>query len=353
MNGNIPLQDIRSLNEEQLSEWVVALNEKKFRVKQIFEHLWKHNTASFDEMNNLPLSLRDALKKDFSFHKLSIIDKQTSKDGSLKYAFQLSDNQIIETVLIPSNRRSTVCVSSQVGCGLACQFCATAHLGYKRNLQAYEMFEQIFIANEESKLLFGYPITNIVWMGMGEPLLNYEHVVACIHYVSSPKGLGMSKSRITLSTSGITEGIRRLADDDIKIHLALSLHSAHNEQRSTLMPINKTKPLSEVANALMYYHQKTKLRISIEYLLLESVNDSLEHARMLARFCKQFPVKINLIEYNTHPYSNFKPSNTKQTIAFMDYLKSKNLIVTLRQSKGKDIAAACGQLANQTGMDSK
>jgi len=341
------MNDIRTQNMEQLSNWLVAHFEKSFRAKQISEWLWKKNAASFDDMMNLPLALREAMKQDFSLYKLNIIEKQLSTDGSIKYAFQLADGNIIETVLIPSRNRSTVCVSSQVGCGLACLFCATANLGFTRNLYAYEMYEQVFIANEESKLHFGHPITNLVWMGMGEPLLNYDNVMKAIEYVSTSAGLGMSKDRITLSTCGIADGIRRLADDNVKIHLALSLHTADNSQRTELMPINKTNSISLISDALAYYFQKTESRISIEYLLLDKTNDSVEHARMLAIFCKRFPVKINLIEYNPHPYAKFKDSEKQRVKAFVDFLESKNILVNLRLSKGKDIAAACGQLANE------
>ena len=341
------MNDIRTLNHEQLSAWVVAHFEKPFRVKQLTEWLWKSNVASFDEMVNLPLSFRQALKHEFSLNKLIINDKQISSDGSIKYGFRLADGNIIESVLIPSVNRTTVCVSSQVGCGLACRFCATANLGFKRNLFAFEMYEQVFIANEESKQHFGHPITNIVWMGMGEPLLNYDNVIQAIEYISSSKGLGMSKDRITLSSCGIVEGIRRLADENNKIHLAISLHTADNVQRTEIMPINKTNSLLDISDALAYYYQRTGMRISIEYLLLNNVNDGLEDAQKLAIFCKKFPVKINIIEYNPHPYSDYKSSDKKCIKMFIDFLESKNIIVNLRLSKGKDIAAACGQLANE------
>lgn len=347
MKENTSLKDIRTLNDEQLSTWVVAHFEKAFRAKQISEWLWKKNADSFDAMENLPLLLRQDLQKEFTLNKLVLRERQQSTDGSIKYGFELADGKMIESVLIPSSTRTTVCVSSQVGCGLGCLFCATAKLGFQRNLHAYEMYEQIFIANEESKKHFGHPINNIVWMGMGEPLLNYENVMKAVDYVSSAKGLAMSKSRITLSTSGIVEGIRRLADDGVKVNLAVSLHTIDNIQRTELMPINKTDSLSQISDALAYYNEKIGLRISIEYLLLDNVNDSPEHARKLAAFCKRFPVKINLIEYNPHSYAPYK-SSTKQRVAlFTDYLESKNMIVNLRLSKGKDIAAACGLLANE------
>lgn len=345
--GSTPLIDIRTLNNEQLSTWVVAHFEKAFRAKQISEWLWKKNVASFDEMTNLPHNLIHTLKEEFVLQKIHIGEKQISRDGSIKYAMQLTDKHWIEMVLIPSMKRSTVCVSSQVGCGLSCSFCATAQLGFTRNLTAYEMYEQVFTANRESLEQFGHPISNIVWMGMGEPLLNYENVVQAIDYITTAKGMGLSKDRITLSTCGIAKGIRQLADDTIKVHLAISLHSAHPEQRSDLMPINKTNSLSELSDALAYYYQKTNLRITIEYLLLNGVNDSMEHARLLAGFCKRFPVKINIIEYNPHPYATFTTTSKQQQSLFIDFLKNKNLVVNLRQSKGKDIAAACGQLANR------
>ncbi|MDD3692034.1 MAG: 23S rRNA (adenine(2503)-C(2))-methyltransferase RlmN [Bacteroidales bacterium] len=345
--GNIPLLDISTFNDEQLSVWVVAHFEKAFRAKQISEWLWKKNVSSFDEMSNLPSGFIQTLKEHFYIPKIKIAEKQVSSDGSIKYAVQLHDKHWIEMVLIPAKKRSTVCVSSQVGCGLNCRFCATAHVGFSRNLTAYEMYEQVFRANQESMVHFGHPISNIVWMGMGEPLLNYENVMQAIDYITTAKGMGMSKDRITLSSCGIVKGIRQLADDKSKVHLAISLHSAHLEQRSDIMPINKSNPLPALSNALVYYYQKTNQRITIEYLLLNGENDSLEHARLLAIFCKRFPVKINIIEYNPHPYAVFSATNKQQQALFIDYLKNKNLVVNLRLSKGKDIAAACGQLAKK------
>jgi 23S rRNA (adenine2503-C2)-methyltransferase len=264
----------------------------------------------------------------------------------MKFLFRLFDDVLIEGVLIPSQGRVTACLSSQAGCALKCSFCATGTLGFTRQLRFWEIIDQYTLMNRRALEVFDTHISNIVLMGMGEPLLNYEPVCKAIEIMTSPDGNGLSPSRITLSTVGIVEGIRKLADNGFKANLAVSLHIADNEKRSQLIPVNKTNSVHELQDALRYYVEKTNQRITIEYVLLHKINDSLEDAEKLCRFCKAFPVKINIIEYNATCIS-LSPALHEAKTAFIAYLESKNLIVNVRQSRGKDIAAACGQLVGK------
>jgi len=339
--------DIRETSSGQLLEFLQQNNEKPFRAKQLHDWLWKKNVSSFDEMINLPKTLQEKLKNHFTF-KLTLIDKEVvSSDKTLKFLFSLFDDVKIEGVLIPSQGRVTACLSTQAGCPLKCVFCATGKLGFIRNLYFWEIIDQFVLMNRRALEVFGIPISNIVLMGMGEPLLNYDNVFKAVEILTSPNGNALSPSRITLSTVGITAGIRRLADDGFKANLAVSLHCADNLKRSVLIPVNQSNTVQELQDALRYYVEKTNQRITIEYVLLQNVNDSLEGADKLCRFCKAFPVKINIIEYND-TVSVYKPSTPERKAAFTNYLESKNLIVNVRQSRGKDIAAACGQLAGKT-----
>jgi len=335
--------DIRETPSKKLIEFLQQHNEKSFRAKQLHDWLWKKNVTSFEEMINIPKNLQEKLKENFSFLQTKIAKEVVSVDKTIKFLFSLFDAEQIEGVLIPSQGRVTACVSSQVGCPLKCTFCATGTLGFKRQLHFWEIIDQYVLMNRRAMETFGTPISNIVFMGMGEPLLNYDNVLKSIEILTSPDGNGCSPSRITLSTVGILAGIRKLADDGFKANLAVSLHVADNFKRSALIPVNQTHSLQELQDALRYYVEKTNQRITIEYLLLHNVNDSLEDAEKLCRFCKAFPVKINIIEYNATD-AKFQPSTPEKKAAFIAYLESKNLIVNVRQSKGKDIAAACGQL---------
>ena len=339
-------QDIRKLSLEQLTEWLQTHHEKAFRAKQIHQWLWTKGARSFDEMTNLSLPLRQLLQANFHIHSLSVADAQKSSDGTIKFAFELHDGSIVEGVMIPAPGRMTACISSQVGCNVGCAFCATGKLGFKRNLSPGEIFDQVveisrWAERAESRL------TNIVLMGMGEPLLNYDNVIRAIERITDPNGWGMSPRRITLSTSGIVRKIKQLADEQVRFNLAISLHAANDQKRSDIMRINDTFPLPELGEALVYFHQKTGSRVTFEYLLLNGINDGIDDARQLAQYCKQLPVKINLIEYNATDDPRFGKSTEARTRAFVDFLESRNLIVNLRRSKGEDIDAACGQLANK------
>ena len=339
-------KNIREVSPEEMAAFLSVNGEKVFRAKQIEEWIWQKGVQDFEEMTNLPKSSRELLKATYYFDKLLPDCIQTASDGTTKTAWLLNDGNRIESVLIPGNEKYTVCVSSQAGCQLGCRFCATGTLGFKRNLTVGEIVDQVFHARKEAECRSS-SLSNIVFMGMGEPLLNYDHVLSAIQRITSEKGLGMSPSRITVSTAGIPAKIRQLADDRVRFNLAVSLHSAKENVRSQLMPVNRAYPLAELAASLIYFVEKTGTRPTFEYLLLHHINDSLEDARALTDYCKQFPVKINIIEYNPVEGSEFRHSPDKQRDAFVQFLENRNMVVHIRKSKGKDIDAACGQLANK------
>jgi 23S rRNA (adenine2503-C2)-methyltransferase len=337
------------LSLPELKEWCKSEHQPQFRSLQIYDWLWKKGVRSFDAMTDLPAELRNTLNKGFALTPLILKDKLISQDGTAKYSFLLPDGKIIESVIIPAESRTTACISTQAGCPLACRFCATGELGFARDLTAAEIFDQFMMLNGESITIFGHPLDNIVYMGMGEPLLNYAQTLGSIAHLTDQKhGPGISPQRITVSTAGITDKIRRLGDDRAKIQLAVSLHTANQEKRAELMPVAKKHTLAELSESLKYYHGLTKSRITIEYLLLSEVNDGIKDARELASFCLDFPVKINIIEYNEVKGIHFKRASAESTNAFRKFLEDRNLIVNMRQSRGQDIFAACGQLAGKT-----
>lgn len=339
--------DIKQQSIEHLESFLLENGEKKFRAKQIYEWIWKKNANSFDDMTNISINTRQLLKDNFSFQQIQLKTQQSSSDGTIKFGFELHDGQMAEGVLIPSGNRTTACISSQAGCNVGCKFCATAKLGFIRNLTAAEIYEQVFVINEHSESIYGHKLTNIVYMGMGEPLLNYSNVLQSIDLITTDKGLEMSPRRITLSTSGIAKGIRKLADDQIKFNLALSLHAATDKKRSDLMPVNDVNDLQDIIEAISYFVQKTNTRPTFEYLMLGGFNDTLDDAKALAKFCRNFPSKVNLIEYNPVEGDNYKKSKAEDINTFVAFLESKNMVVNVRRSRGKDIDAACGQLANK------
>jgi 23S rRNA (adenine2503-C2)-methyltransferase len=338
------MQEIQQLSLEEIQQFVQSKGEPSFRAKQIGEWLWKKNVSDFSAMSNLSAKLRTELAQSFSLYKLQIVDEQISKDKSSKLALKLCDEQIIEMVFIPAKQRVTVCISSQAGCPLGCAFCATAAMGFARNLPAYEIYQQVSLAYQLAQERYKVRLSNIVIMGMGEPLLNFDAVSQAIRIITSPQGLEMSPSRITLSTVGIPDGIKRLADSNLNVQLAVSLHSADQRIRQELMPIAKTHSLQELSQAIQYYHRNTQQRITLEYLLLDDINDQVRDAEKLAVFCRPFPVKINLIEYNPNPFATYRQSTEERLADFVACLESKNMLVQVRRSRGKDIAAACGQL---------
>jgi len=340
-------QNIRNLSLPDLQNYLESISEKKFRAKQIFEWLWKKNVSNFEEMSNLSFSLRKSLKNDFFIDHILLSDQQVSKDGTVKCAFSIGESQIVEGVMIPTTTRSTACISSQVGCSLACTFCATGRLKLLRNLTPGEIVDQVVYLNQLSIENQQRPLTNIVYMGMGEPLLNYKNVLRSTEILCSPDGLGISPRRITVSTAGIVKMIRKLGDDQVRFNLALSLHAANDTKRNKIMEINESNNLAELSHALRYFHEKTGSRITFEYIIFKDFNDQPEDAYELAIFAKCVPCKINIIEYNLIDDGEFQQATAEKVKAFASILEAKNMIVNVRRSRGKDIDAACGQLANK------
>ncbi len=339
--------NIRNFSFEELKASMEVLGEKSFRSKQVYEWLWKKNAASFEEMTNLGKELRAKLEEHYYIDHIQLDDQQISSDKTIKCAFSVEENKVVEGVLIPTTSRTTACISSQVGCSLACTFCATGRLKLMRNLTAGEIVDQVVYLKDQAENRYKTPLTNIVYMGMGEPLLNYKNVLRSVEMITSEDGLGMSPKRITVSTAGIAKMIRKLGDDEVKFNLALSLHAANDKKRSQIMEINDTNNLAELADALRYFHQKTESRVTFEYIIFKDFNDKIEDAQELAEFAKCVPCKINIIEYNPIDDSEFQQADRANVDNFASYLESKNLVVNVRRSRGKDIDAACGQLANK------
>lgn len=340
-------QDILILSLDEIKNFLTKQGEKAFRAKQIYEWLWKKPVNDFDSMTNLSKDLRSLLKEKFTIQAVEIDNTQISKDKTIKLAFRLFDKSLVEGVLIPTDNRSTACISTQVGCNLGCEFCATGKMGLKRNLSVGEIFHQVVEIMKLAKEKYNLSLTNIVLMGMGEPLLNYDNVLKSMEMVSSSDGLAMSPQRITLSTVGLPRMIKKLADDNVKFNLAVSLHSANNKKRNEFMPVNRRNSLEELSEAIIYFNQKTGQRVTFEYLLMDGINDSVNDAKELAEYCKSFPVKINVIEYNSTNDKRFKRSSNEAFDQFVSFLKGRNMIVNVRRSRGMDIDAACGQLAGK------
>ncbi len=341
-------RDIRKLKQEELKEYFVQLGEKPFRAQQVYEWLWNKSAKSFDQMTNLSNGLRDLLKEHFVINHIKVDHMQRSADGTIKNAVTLYDGMVVESVLIPTEKRITACVSSQVGCSLACKFCATARLKRQRNLTPDEIYDQVVAIKEQAELFFNRPLTNIVFMGMGEPLLNYANVVSAIDKITSQKGLNMASRRITVSTVGVAKMIEKMADDNVKFNLAVSLHAAIDKTRSSIMPINDTNSLKELGDALKYWYEKTGRKVTYEYVVWKGINDNEEHARALLKFCKIIPSKVNLIEYNPIDDGEFQQASEESLNMYMEILESQGITTRIRKSRGKDIDAACGQLANKT-----
>jgi 23S rRNA (adenine2503-C2)-methyltransferase len=342
-------KNIRTLTPEELKDLFAKWGEKNFRVQQTLDWIWKKGARSFDEMTNLSAPLREKLKETFDFPSLTVDVTQKSSDGTMKVRFKTFDNFFVEGVLIPAPEieRLTVCVSSQVGCSLTCAFCATGKMKRERNLNFDEIFDQVTVINKLSLEQFGRPLTNIVFMGMGEPLLNYQQVNKAIERITSPDSLNMSPRRITVSTAGIAKMIRKLGEDKVKFRLALSLHAPNDLKRSKIMPINEQNNLAALVEAMEYYYGQTKNRISFEYILFDNFNDSVDDAKQILKLLRRVPSKLNIIEYNPVDGTGFTKASEQRLNAFIQYLSDNNVTVTVRRSKGKDIDAACGQLANK------
>ena len=340
-------KDIRKLGLPELKDYVSETGLPVFRAKQIWEWIWVKSAHTFEEMSNLSLLMRAQLAKDFDILPISVQTDQKSNDGTIKLAFALHDKSLVEGVLIPAEDRMTACVSSQVGCSLSCKFCATGYMDRKRNLDPAEIYDQVVEIDKQAKRHFDVPLSNIVFMGMGEPLLNYKNVLQSIERITATDGLNMSPKRITVSTAGIAKMIIKLADDQVKFNLALSLHAANDVKRNQIMPINETNTLKVLKEALLYFYQKTGNQITFEYIVFDNFNDRIEDAEELWHFAKSIPSKINIIEYNPIAEAQYQNTTADKLEQFADFLKSKKLTVNIRRSRGKDIDAACGQLANK------
>lgn len=341
-------RDIRKLKLDELKDFFVSKGDKAFRAQQVYDWLWIKAAKDFDQMTNISLDTREMLKENFVINHIKVDRMQRSEDGTIKNAVMLFDGLVVESVLIPTEKRITACVSSQVGCSLACKFCATAKLKRQRNLSPDEIYDQVVAIKEQAELFFGRPLTNIVFMGMGEPLLNYANVTTAIEKITNQKGLGMASKRITVSTVGVAKMIRKMADDEVKFNLAVSLHSAINKTRSSIMPINDTNSLEELGDALKYWYQKTKKKVTYEYVVWKGINDTTEAAEALLKFAKIIPSKVNLIEYNPIDDGEFQQASESTLNMYMDLLERNGITTRIRKSRGKDIDAACGQLANKS-----
>ena len=340
--------DIRSLSKDQLRDFFVNKNDMPFRGNQVYEWLWRKGAHTFEDMTNISKETRLMLENNFVINHIKVDQMQKSKDGTIKNAIKLHDGLIVESVLIPTENRTTACVSSQVGCSLDCNFCATARLKKMRNLNPDEIVDQVVAIDRQSRLYRDRKLSNIVFMGMGEPLLNYKNVLLAIEKITSEEGLGMSPKRITLSTVGLPKMIKKLADDNVKFNLAVSLHSAIDEIRSKMMPINERSNLDDLLDALQHWYSKTKSRVTFEYVVWKNINDKQKDATALAEYCKKIPSKVNLIEYNAIDDGEFQQAPKRAIDDYVSVLEMNDIVVNVRRSRGKDIDAACGQLANKT-----
>lgn len=341
------MKDLRTLSLAELQDYFFSLGEKPFRAKQVYEWLWSKNSHSIDEMTNISKSLRDKISLDYIIKPISVDQLQRSSDGTIKNGVKLHDGLMVESVLIPTETRTTACVSSQVGCSLNCEFCATARLKRMRNLDVAEIVDQVALIDRQSQEYFKRPLTNIVFMGMGEPMMNYKNVVESIRKITQPDGLGMSPRRITVSTSGIPKMIKMLADENIKVKLALSLHSAIEKKRNDIMPFSDKFPLTDIMDSLKYWYEKTGNIVTFEYCVWKNINDGEEDIKALIKFCKQIPSKVNLIQYNPIGDGKYDQCNKAAEENYVKQLEKNGITVMIRSSRGGDIDAACGQLANK------
>jgi 23S rRNA (adenine2503-C2)-methyltransferase len=343
----IEKKDIRALTKEQLRDFFTTNGDKAFRGNQVYEWLWQKRAHTFEDMTNISKETRAMLEANFVINHIKVDTMQRSSDGTVKNAVRLHDDLIVESVLIPTETRTTACVSSQVGCSLDCNFCATARLKRMRNLNPDEIYDQVAAIDSESRLYYNRPLSNIVFMGMGEPLMNYPNVMKAIDKITSPEGLGMSPKRITVSTSGVSKMIKKMADDEVKFKLAVSLHSAIEETRNQIMPFTKSFPLPELREALEYWYRKTKSKVTYEYVVWKGINDDKKSIDALVKFCKYVPCKVNLIEYNPIDDGEFQQASPEAIDNYIKALEASGVVAKVRRSRGKDIDAACGQLANK------
>lgn len=341
-------KDIRTLTKDDLRAFFETQGDKAFRGNQVYEWLWNKGAHQFSDMTNLSKQTRTLLEAHFVINHIKVDTMQHSSDGTIKNGVRLHDGLIVESVLIPTATRTTACVSSQVGCSLDCNFCATARLKRMRNLAPDEIYDQVVAIDQESRLYHNRALSNIVFMGMGEPLMNYNNVMKAIDKITSAEGLGMSPKRITVSTSGVSKMIRKMADDKVKFKLAVSLHSAIEETRNRIMPFTKSFPLPELREALEYWYRMTKSKVTYEYVVWKGINDDKKAIEALVKFCKYVPCKVNLIEYNPIDDGEFQQADPAVIAAYIAALENAGIVAKVRRSRGKDIDAACGQLANKS-----
>ncbi len=355
--------ELTRLSLDGMQQLTTSLGHPAYRARQLYRWVYHSRVASIDEMSNMPASLRDGLAAGHTLARLTLRERQRSTDQTIKSLYQLASGRLVEAVLIPDfaseddrygagpATRLTVCVSSQVGCAMACSFCATGRMGFHENLSAGEILEQVVLLNELGQEEFGRPVTNVVFMGMGEPLLNYDQVVRSVDLMRDPDGLGLSGKRITISTVGLARRIRKLADDGIEANLAISLHAPEDAKRSSIMPVNRHEKtdLSALKDAVQYYCRQTSRKVTYEYCMFQGFNDDREDARNLVNVCRWAPSKVNLIMYNPVPGLGFNRTSEATLDAFIREVVAGGVRITVRRSRGQDIAAACGQLAADNG----
>jgi len=341
------LKDIRSLSIDSLRNFFVQNKLKSFRGDQVYEWIWKKGIHDFNQMTNLSKETRGLLIDNFKINHIDIDFYKKSSDGTIKNSVKLHDNLLVESVLIPAKNRSTACISSQVGCSLNCQFCATSKINRLRNLKMDEIFDQVTLMDKQSRMYFNRPISNIVFMGMGEPLMNYNNMIAAIKKITQYRKFGISSKRITISTSGIPKMIMKLADEDFKFKLAVSLHSANQLIREKIMPFTIKFPIADLIESLNYWYLKTNRIITLEYIVWENINSKKSDINDLINFCKEVPSKVNLIQYNSIGDDDYKGASVDIINKYQNELLKHGINSTYRRSRGADIDAACGQLANK------
>ena len=334
------MKNIKDYDLNKLKEELIRIGEKPFRAEQIFKWLYQEKVKSFDDMTNLSLELREKLKQNYTMCNFKILRKQESKDGTIKYLFDVLDGNAIETVLMSYHHGYSICVSSQIGCKMGCKFCASTGINFIRNLSSGEIVEQILAVEQDT----GNRISNVVLMGIGEPLDNYDNVVNAIHIINNPKGINIGARHISLSTSGLVPKIYKLAEENIQCTLSISLHATNNKKRSSMMPVNDAYPIEELIKACKDYIEKTHRRISFEYALAKDNNDNIEDAKELVKLLKGMICHVNLIPINKIENGKFDKSSNENIIKFRDYLNDHGIVATIRRELGSDIDAACGQL---------
>lgn len=334
------MKNIKDYNLEELKKELISIGEKPFRAEQIFKWIYQDKVTSFDEMTNLSLELREKLKQNYSLCIFNILKKQESSDGTIKYLFDVLDGNAIETVLMKYHHGYSLCVSTQIGCKMGCKFCASTGIAFARNLTSGEIVEELLAVERDQNI----KISNIVYMGIGEPLDNYDNVVNSIRIINNPKGINIGARHISVSTSGLVPNIYRLAEENIQCTLSISLHATNNEKRSSMMPVNNRYPIEELIQACKDYITKTNRRISFEYALAKDNNDNLEDAKELVKLLKGMLCHVNLIPINKIENGAFDKSSNENIIKFRDYLNEHGIVATIRRELGSDIDAACGQL---------